>query len=118
MTLISEGEWIVLPKYGRGGGRGTDPILRLTARSDGTGKRLIGNVLATRLLPTRVAILIHGDRLALRAVKPEDPGTVIRKVSSQKGVTCVIAATGLPGSLETRFKIVPNGDLFLLQRMK
>ena len=113
MTLISEGEWNVLPKQPYL--RSTDPLLLLSSRSDGPGKRLIGNSLATSLLPTRVAILIHGQRFALRAVKPEDAGNVIRKVSRQ-GPSCVIAATGFPAPAGTRFKIVPDGDLFLLRR--
>ena len=114
MTLISEGEWSVLTKP-FGGPRATEPLMRLATKSDGTGKRLLGNKLTTLLLPTRVAILISGEKVALRPVKTEDPGNIIRRVSTS-GKSCSIAATGLPGSVGTWFKVVPEGDLFLLRR--
>jgi len=96
-----------------------DPILRMARYKTGHAdlECLQGNNAAAKILPSHVVILRDGERLAIRAATPEERNIIIRAASRRATGGLQIAAKGVaePGQ---RFRIIPDGDLFLLEPME
>jgi len=87
----------------------------LLAVRSGGGSAFLGNKKAFEIVPRKIVFLRDGQRLAFREANEDDPQIVVRCVTEAKnGKQFTIARAGIaePGQ---RFRIVPDGDLFLLE---
>lgn len=71
------------------------------------------NVLALALLPDAVVLLRNGDHLALRAAKEADGWEITRPVRHAPSQGIMVLPQDIPAG--QRFRLVPDGDLILLE---
>jgi len=110
--------WEAIPK--RSGGRHRFPFPTLLVvfthgKAHSQESRFLGDALAFDILPPSVVFLRDGGRLALRNVESGDPLSVVRAVTRFPKTRQVAISTSGAAEVGDRFRIVPNGDLFLLE---
>lgn len=103
--------WEAVPKASRAS-KFPFPVLT-TYTVHGRYRRGVFNVPAMALLPERVVLLRNGNRLALRAAKEADGWEITRLVSHQPSQDRIALPQDIPGG--QRFRLVPDGDLILLE---
>ena len=88
-----------------------EPRLRACrANSSQTSVRLVANNSALAVLPKTIVFLRNGDNLAVREGCGGDLPYTIRKVTAGR----FISATGI-ATIGQVFRLVPDGDMFLLE---
>jgi len=107
--------WEAVPKSLHGPRLHSFPCLRVYRHTKHRYIKASGNVLATALLPREVVFLRDGNRVAIRAAREDEPRVLVRKVSPQRHSQQCSIAIGSVDLPDGEYRLVPNGDLFLLE---